>query len=273
MSAGEGKVVRRAGGGIAASSVVLIAALGVAVVALWIWRPYSTTGTVGATIGFLAAIVGLAAIADPGSAVERSLVGYQRGADRFSDGFGWLSKWLVPICVIIGFFNVLLRYIGRFTQSALASTAYIDLQWMIFGAIFMLGFPYVLKHGVNVRVDFVFQHYPRKVKALIDFGGHLISLVPYTLLAVWVQWAEANRSVFNDCSPRGNRCTWKVWEVWQRSGDAGGLARAPIKVLLLVGFVLLLMQTIAELIKLGFVLGEREDIAAPEVHEEPLRIE
>ena len=55
--------------------------------------------------------------------------------------------------------------------------------------------------------------------------------------------------------------------------NAGGLSPAPIKVLLLLGFVFLLLQTIAELIKLGFVLGEKEELAAPEIHEEPLRVE
>ncbi len=85
-------------------------------------------------------------------------------------------------------------------------------------------------------------------------------------------------SLFQRCRPytRGDSrwCTGKVWEVWEQSANAKGLSPAPIKVLLLVGFFVLLLQTFAELIKLGFVLREKDELAAPEeLPEAPLRVE
>lgn len=203
--------------------------------------------------------------------IGRVLLGYQRAVDSMSEGLGWVAKWLVPMCVAVGFVNVLLRYIGRFQNRALTSNRYIELQWMLFGGIFLLVFPYVLKHAINVRVDFIFQKFSRKRKAMIDFVGHIFALVPYCLFALWATWDYAFTSLFQ----KGERWgTWSVWDVWEQSPDAKGLPRAPIKVLLLAGFFLLLLQTIAELIKLGFVLAERDEIAAPEAAPEtPLRVE
>ena len=85
----------------------------------------------------------------------RVLLWYSRVIDALSEALGWLAKWLVPVCVLVGFTNVLLRYIGRFQNRALTSNRYIELQWMLFGAIFLLVLPYVLKHSINVRVDFL----------------------------------------------------------------------------------------------------------------------
>ena len=201
----------------------------------------------------------------------RALLRYQRMADGMTEGMGWLSKWLVPVCTMLAFINVVLRYLGRLQHKALASNAYVEGQWMLFGAIFLLAFPYILKHNINVRVDFWFQNFSRKRQALIDFVGHILALVPYCLFALWVNYDYALTSLFQ----KGERWgTWEVWEVWEQSPDAEGLPRAPIKVLLLLGFVLLLVQVLAELVKLGFVLTEKDDLAAPEPPPEtPLRVE
>jgi TRAP-type mannitol/chloroaromatic compound transport system permease small subunit len=201
----------------------------------------------------------------------RILLGYTRIVDALSDGLGWLAKWLVPVCVLVGFTNVLLRYIGRFQNRALTSNRYIELQWMLFGAIFLLVLPYILKHAINVRVDFLYTRFTRRQQALVDFVGHVIGLLPFCLFALWANWDYALTSLFQK-SERWE--TWKVWEVWEQSPDARGLPRAPIKVLVLVGFGCLLLQVLAELVKLGFVLTEKPEVAAPEeAPEAPLRVE
>lgn len=201
----------------------------------------------------------------------RALRRYVRISDGLSEGLGWVAKWLVPMCVAVGFVNVLLRYIGRYQNRPLASNQYVELQWMLFGAIFLLVLPYVLKHAINVRVDILQSRFPPKVRALIDFIGHLIGLVPFCLLALWVTWDYALESLFQ----RGERWgTWQVWEVWERSPDAEGLPRAPIKLLMLLGFACLLLQVLAELIKLAFTLTDRVAVAAPEEPPHaPLRVE
>ena len=248
-----------------------IVAIVIGLVYVVVTETFSTSGRIGLVIAGLIAVVALLAVVEPGSSLAgRVLLRYQRTVDTLSEGLGWIAKWLVPIVVVVGFGNVLLRYIGRWQNRALTSNRYVELQWMLFGAIFLLVFPYVLKHGINVRVDFIYQRFSRKIQALIDFVGHLLSLVPYCLFAIWVVWDYAFTSLFQR-SPRWD--TWQVWDVWEKSQNAGGLSPAPIKVLIWVGIVCLLLQTVAELIKLGFVLGEKEQLAAPEIHEEPLRVE
>ncbi|MDQ3947416.1 MAG: TRAP transporter small permease subunit [Actinomycetota bacterium] len=188
--------------------------------------------------------------------VGRALVGFQRVIDGMSEGLGWLAKWLVPVCVTVAFVNVVLRYLGRFQGRSLTSDRYVEAQWMIFGAIFLLALPYILKHNVNVRVDFFAQRLSEKRQALIDFLGHMIALVPFCLFALWVNWDFALRSLFQ----KGERWgTWKVWQIWEQSPDAQGLPRGPIKTLILLGFGFLLLQTLAELVRLGLVLAGKAE--------------
>ena len=215
--------------------------------------------------------MGVAAPARHVGPVGRVLLAFSRAMDRVSDALGWVAKWLVPACVSVGFVNVLLRYIGRFQNRSLSSNRYVELQWMLFGAIFLLVLPYILKHAINVRVDFLFSKYSRRRQALVDFVGHVLGLIPFCLLALWANWDSAMTSLFQ----KGERWgTWRVWEVWEQSPDARGLPRAPIKLLLLLAFLLLLLQVLAELVKLAFVLAEREAVAAPEdAPEAPVRIE
>ena len=200
----------------------------------------------------------------------RALNDFRRGVDRLSEGLGWLAKWLVPVCVVVAFVNVVLRYVGRFQGRALTSNGMVELQWMIFGAIFLLVLPYILKHNINVRVDVFSQHFSKKRQALVDFAGHLLALVPFCLFAMWVNWDFVLRSLFQ----KGERwSTWRVWQIWEQSPDAAGLPRGPIKALILLGFAFLFLQTVAELIRLGSVLAGKagaESIEAPSGLEEIL---
>jgi TRAP-type mannitol/chloroaromatic compound transport system permease small subunit len=202
--------------------------------------------------------------------VWRALNDFGRGVDRLSEGLGWLAKWLVPVCVVVAFVNVVLRYVGRFQGRALTSNGMVELQWMIFGAIFLMVLPYILKHNINVRVDVFSQHFSKKRQALIDFAGHLLALVPFCLFAMWVNWDFVLRSLFQ----KGERwSTWRVWQIWEQSPDAAGLPRGPIKALILLGFAFLFLQTVAELIRLGAVLAGKagaESIEAPSGLEEIL---
>ena len=165
--------------------------------------------------------------------------------------------WLVLPTVAIGAITVLLRYIGRQIGIALTTPGYTEMQLYLYGGIFLFGFAYILKHQINVRVDFWFAHQKLRRKAWIDFVGHLISLVPFCLLAIWVSVPQVITS----------------WRLNEQSTDAGGLPRAPIKTLIVIGFVLLLIQAIAELVRLVAVLKGRADLVDLEEVEEPLRIE
>lgn len=194
----------------------------------------------------------------------RPLLSYQRTVDRVSERIGRSTRYLVVAVVVIGFVNALARYVGRFTGRQITSNLWFEVQWYLFGTIFLLAFAYILKNDINVRVDFWFANRSERTKAAIDLVGHLFALVPFCLLALLVLWGPTLTSW--GARPDGSFATWRVWEIWERSPDPQGLPRAPIKTMLVVGFGLLLAQTLAELVKLLATLtghGHRTTPATP----------
>jgi len=111
---------------------------------------------------------------------------YVKAVDALSEGLGWVSQMLVVVTVVIGFYNVVARYAGRFMETQLSSNLYIELQWYLFSLVFFFGFAYILKHGINVRVDFLYAKWPKKRQAMIDFWGHIFFLIPFTILGIYV---------------------------------------------------------------------------------------
>jgi TRAP-type mannitol/chloroaromatic compound transport system permease small subunit len=174
--------------------------------------------------------------------MKRLLQAYVRAVDRITEFLGGLSLYLVIILVVVGFANVLLRYIGRFIGVRLTSNVVIELQWYLYSLVFFCGFAYVLKHNINVRVDFWFGRQSQRRKALIDLIGHAIALLPFTLIALWV--------TVNPVLISWGRRPDGSWGMWEVSPDPNGLPRAPIKTMILIAFVTLLLQAIAEIIKL-----------------------
>ena len=206
----------------------------------------------------------------PVNAPARALLAFRRVIERISDTAGWVSKWAVLAVFTVGIVNVTLRYLGRWTSQNLSSNRWLETQWYLFGIIFLFGFPYILKSQVNPRVDFWYTNFSLKRKALIDFVGHLLFLLPFTWLAMRILWDPLMTSWGRTASGWNG---WKVWDTWEKSPDPGGLPRAPIKSAILLGFVMLFLQTIAELIKTGFVLAGRSDLVEIKVLEAPLRVE
>jgi TRAP-type mannitol/chloroaromatic compound transport system permease small subunit len=195
----------------------------------------------------------------------RALLRFSRVIDNLSDRLGWLAMILVVAVVAIGFFNVISRYLGYYIGVKLASNLWIELQWYLYSIIFFLGFAYILRHGINVRVDFIYSKWPKKRQALLDFWGHLFFLVPYCIIGIYVTISPVLVSWGR--LPNG---TWGKWEV---SPDPSGLPRAPIKTMIIIAFVFLLLQAVSELIKLAAVLrGYEEEVTLEEVHG-PLRLE
>ena len=186
------------------------------------------------------------------------LLAYQRWADRFAEVTGKLAMWIVIPTVAVGFVNVVLRYIGQASSTRLTTNTIIELQWYMYSGIFLLGFPYILKHQINVRVDFWFAHQGARRKALIDFAGHWIGLIPFALIGIFVSFPQAINS----------------WARWEQSPDADGLPRGPIKMLLAIAFLLLLIQALAEQIKLYAIITDRGHLVTLEgLHEQPVRVE
>ncbi len=178
-------------------------------------------------------------------------------ADAVTEAAGWLARALVFVLIPVGFLNVFLRYVGRYTEAQLVNNTWIEAQWYLYGLIFLLMFPYLLRHDGNVRVDFWYAERSERAKAVIDLAGHLISLVPFTALAIWVSWKPVRDS----------------WRLWEQSPDPGGLPRAPLKAMILVAFILLALQAAAQLIRLLAFLTGREGMLRMSKREAPMRIE
>ena len=171
----------------------------------------------------------------------RKLLNFSQHLDRLAEFNGWLSGWLIVVTVGVGFYNVAARYLGRFIGVQLSSNTLIELQWYLFSIMFLLGFSYILKHGNNVRVDFLYATWDDKRKALVDFVGTVMFLIPFCVLGLITSFNYALQSWGK--MPDG---TWGTAEI---SLDAGGLPRAPIKSMLALGFLLLLLQAISQAIK------------------------
>ncbi|HRQ41964.1 MAG TPA: TRAP transporter small permease subunit [Chloroflexota bacterium] len=175
--------------------------------------------------------------------------------------------YLVLPTVFIGFANVILRYTGQYIGRRLTSNAIIEIQWYLYSLIFFFGFAYILKHNINVRVDFWYGQQSPKRKAIIDFAGHLIALVPFCILGLVV--------TYNPVMLSWGRRFDGSWGTWEMSPDPSGLPRAPIKTMILFGFITLLLQAIVELIRLYGTLRDIDELqrTKPEEREAPLRIE
>jgi len=205
------------------------------------------------------------------SGAWRFALGYQRFADSLNEKAGAIAPYLVILVVTIGFTNVVLRYFGRFIETRLVNNYWLESQWYLYSMVFLLSFGYILKRQINVRVDFWWAEQPLKTKVLIDFVGHIIALIPFALLAIWVSLSYVTSSLV---SQQGSFTTWKIWQIWENSPDPSGLPRAPIKIMILVGFGLLLIQALAEMVKLWAVLQDHADwVELPVAHDEPTRIE
>jgi TRAP-type mannitol/chloroaromatic compound transport system permease small subunit len=171
----------------------------------------------------------------------RKLLNISQHLDRLAEFNGWLSGWLIVLTVGVGFYNVIARYLGRLIGVQLSSNTLIELQWYLFSIMFLLGLSYILKTGANVRVDFLYASWDEKRKALVDFVGTVMFLVPFCVLGLITSFNYALQSWGR--MPDG---TWGTAEI---SLDAGGLPRAPIKTMLVLGFFLLLLQAISQAIK------------------------
>jgi len=171
--------------------------------------------------------------------------------DNCADKLGWLSNWLVLLTIGVGFFNVLARYMGRFIGIQLSSNALLELQWYLFSLTFLSGFVYILRHGENVRVDFFYANFSEKKRALVDFFGTILFLIPFCLIGIWV--------LINPVLQSWGRLSDGSWGTWEISSDANGLPRAPIKTIVPIALLLLLLQSISQTIKyLAVLLGYQE---------------
>lgn len=172
----------------------------------------------------------------------RSLLHIARGVDRLNGWIGAGLRWLALAMVLIGAYNALARYASRYAGVQLSSNALNELQWYLFSVIFLLGAAYALEKDVHVRVDVLYSSLSDKGRAWIDLLGSLLFLIPFAVLMLVVTWPAVVNS----------------WSIRETSPDPGGLARYPIKALILVSFGLLVLQGLAQVVKQVAVLRGME---------------
>ncbi len=164
-----------------------------------------------------------------------ALLSLARLIDALTERIGRLVIWLVLVATLISAGNALARYaLGE------SSNAWLEIQWYLFGAMFLLAAGYTLKHHGHVRIDIFYNRLGPRGQAWIDLAGGLLFLMPMAGLLMWLSWP-----MFMD-----------AWTTHEMSPDAGGLLRWPVKLLLPLGFGLLALQGVAEVIKrLGVLSG------------------
>ena len=162
-----------------------------------------------------------------------------RGArlvDSLSERIGKLISWLVLIAVLVSTLNAVVRYMFNYS-----SNAFLELQWYLFAAVFLLGASWTLKRNEHIRIDVVVGRFSPRVHAWIDILGGIFFLLPMALLIMWDAVPYAMESL----------------RVNEMSSNAGGLIVWPAKMLIPLGFGLLILQGISEIIKrIAFLRGQ-----------------
>jgi TRAP-type mannitol/chloroaromatic compound transport system permease small subunit len=176
------------------------------------------------------------------------LLRLSRAIDALNDRVGHLVYWLILAAVLVSAGNAVSRYLLD-----LSSNAWLELQWYLFSAVFLLAAGYTLRHNGHVRIDVVIGHLPPRLRAWIDLLGGIFFLMPMAVIIMVLGWP-----IFVDS-----------FVTHEYSSDAGGLLRWPVKFLMPVGFLLLALQGVSEIIKrIAFLLGWIPDPL--EEHHEPM---
>jgi len=170
--------------------------------------------------------------------------------DRMNEHIGRAVYWLVLAAVLLSAGNAIVRKIF-----SVSSNAYLEAQWYLFSAVFLLCAGYTLLRNEHVRIDILVGKLSAKAQAWVDIFGTVLFLLPMATLIMWLSWSYFVRAYTQN----------------EISGSAGGLTIWPARLLLPVGFALLVLQGISELVKrVAFVTGRGPD---PIVRHDPAEAE
>jgi len=174
-----------------------------------------------------------------------------RFIDAMNERIGRAIYWLILVAVLVSAGNAVVRY--AFNRS---SNAWLEIQWYLFSAVFLFCAGYTLLHNQHVRIDVITGHLSRRAQAWVDVIGSVLFLLPMAITIMWLSWP-----VFIDAY-RSNEI----------STNAGGLTVWPARLMVPIGFFLLVMQGVSELIKrIAFLRGLIPD--PTEKHEGPSEAE
>ena len=182
----------------------------------------------------------------------RGLLGFSRLIDGLNQRIGKLASWLVLAAVLISAGNAIVRKV--FDTS---SNAFLEAQWYLFATLFLLSGAYTLLKQEHVRIDVIYLRFSRRTQVGIDIFGTVLFLLPMSLLMWYLCWPY-----FTNAFTSG-----------ETSANAGGLTQWPVKMMMPLGFALLALQGVSEIIKrIAWLKGLAPDPGVKE-HNKPAELE
>jgi TRAP-type mannitol/chloroaromatic compound transport system permease small subunit len=158
----------------------------------------------------------------------QALLKLSNGIDAFTRWTGKRLAWLILLAVVISALNAIVR-----KTLDTSSNSWLELQWVLFSIVFLLCASWTLLDNEHIRIDIFNSMMPKRVRNIIDIIGHIFFLIPLTVVMIVTGVPFFLRSL----------------QINEQSGNAGGLPQWPAKSLIMIGFALLLVQGISELIK------------------------
>ncbi|MCA1370100.1 TRAP transporter small permease subunit [Bradyrhizobium sp. BRP14] len=169
----------------------------------------------------------------------KPLLGFSRLIDAVTEKIGKAVAWLILVAVLVSAGNAVIRKAFN-----ISSNAWLEAQWYLFGAAFMFAAAYTLSQNEHIRIDIVYGMFSRRVQHWIDLFGHVFFLMPFVLLMLYYLVPYV-------------RMSYVSGEV---SSSAGGLIIWPAKAILPIGFILLALQGVSEIIKkIAIMTGNMDD--------------
>ncbi|SDJ85595.1 TRAP-type mannitol/chloroaromatic compound transport system, small permease component [Agrobacterium fabrum] len=170
------------------------------------------------------------------------LLGISRAVDAVTTVIGQSVSWLLLAAVLISATNAVVRKIFD-----MSSNAWLEVQWYLYGAVFMLAAAYALLKNEHVRIDILSSTWSKRTRDVMDLVLHVIFLIPFAGLMTYLAWPWF----------------WNSFSSGEMSSNAGGLVIWPAKLVVLLGFSLLLLQAFSEIIKryaviAGYIADPRE---------------
>ncbi|HEY7383753.1 MAG TPA: TRAP transporter small permease subunit [Beijerinckiaceae bacterium] len=157
-----------------------------------------------------------------------TLLALSRRIDAISKAAGWVAEWLVLAACLVSAANATVRYLFSYS-----SNGWLEIQWYMFGALVFLGASQTLRANEHVRVDLFYSWVSDRTRLWIDALGFILFFIPVTVFLTWLTVPFFVRS----------------FELGEYSNNAGGLILWPIKLILPLGFALLTLQGVSELVK------------------------
>ena len=156
------------------------------------------------------------------------LLGISRVIDSINGFCGRIATWMVLLCCIVSAGNAVVRKVFSYS-----SNSWLEIQWYMFGVMVLLGAAHTLNKNEHVRIDIFYGSLSSRAQMWVDLAGAALFLLPLCVIIGWVSWPLFMNS----------------YAINEMSSNSGGLLRWPIKLMLPLGFLLLGLQGISEIIK------------------------